>query len=250
MCRAHFEKSAPVGLATSSTVGAVTVSPSSKPTISPRPSDSPRLTTPSNRGHVFKGHHTAHSRPTGSVSSGIPRRTGVSKLNNMKASDFIEPNRSGSVASESIQPSSPSVAQQPISIPESSTSPKDIPDQLDWSVDFNSNVKPALNVKLERILIPGAPVWCVRFSPDGRYLAAGVNNGRTYTYDAKTGAKSWSVTFILVWGTSIDFLDSFLADNYEPGKRGIWSLCFSPDGKYLAVGASDGQLRVPFLLLK
>jgi len=105
-------------------------------------------------------------------------------------------------------------------------------------------------VKLEHVLTPGDVVLCVRFSPDGKYLAVGVGNGRTYIYDAKTGAKSWSVTFILVLGTPIDFLDSFLADNCEPGKRSIWSLCFSPDGKCLAVGASDGQLRVPFLLLK
>jgi len=247
MCRAHFEKHAPAGLAASSSAGVVIVSPSSKPKISPRPSNSPRLSAPSNRGRVFKGHHTVQNRPTGSVSSGIPRRPGVSKLNNTKASDFIEPNRSASV---SIQPSPLSIARRPISLPETSTSPKDIPNQLGWSVDFNSNVKPALNMKLERILIPGAPVGCVRFSPDGRYLAVGVDNRWIYIYDVKTGAKSWSVTFILVWRTSIDFRDSSLADNSEKTKQMVWCLCFSPDGKYLAVGGPDRKLRVLFVLLE
>ena len=86
----------------------------------------------------------------------------------------------------------------PISLPETSTSPKDIPNQLDrWSVNFDSNVEPVLNVKLEYVLTPGGTVWRVRFSPDGKYLAVGVDNGGTYIYDVKTGTKSWSVT--LFW---------------------------------------------------
>jgi len=255
-CRAHFQKYAPVGLALSSTAGAVIVSPSSKPKFSLlHSSNSPISSAPSNRvslwHRVFKGHRTTSphspSRPTDSVTSDITGGSGVSQFRNVVASDFIQPNRSVSVSSESTQLS---VAQHPISLPET-TSPKNIPNQLEWwSVDFNSNVKRAPNVKLEHVLTPGDKVFCVRFSPDRKYLAVGVNNGRTYIYDAKTGAKSWSVTFILVWGTSIDFLDSLLADNYETEKRGIWSLCFSPDGKYLAVSALGGQLRVPFLLFK
>ena len=185
----------------------------------------------------------APNRPTDSV------RSGVSQFNNAKTFDFIQPNRSISVSSESIQLSSLSVTQHPISLPETSTSPKDIPNQLDWwSVDFNSDVKPVLNVKLEHVLPPGDIVGRMRFTPDGKHLAAGVYNGRTYIYDVKTGAKSWSVTFIPVWRASIDFRDSFLADNSETRKLVIWSLCFSPDGKYLAEGASEGELRVRLLL--
>jgi len=126
-------------------------------------------------------------------------RSGVSQLNNAKASDFIEPNRS---ISESVQSSPLSVTQHAISFLETSASPKDITNQLDqWSVDFtDSNVKPALNAKLENVLIYGGRVWRVRFSPDGKYLAVGVNNGRTYIHDVKTGAKSWSVTFYSGFG--------------------------------------------------
>jgi len=238
-CRVHFVKYAPVGLGTSSTAGAVIVPPSSKFKFSlPRSSPSPSNPVPFWR-RVFK----SHSRPTDSANSDIPGRSGLSQLSNPKASDFIQPNRSVSVSSESIQPSSLSVTQQPISLPETSTCPTDVPNHMDWSVDFDGDVKPALNVKLEHVLTPGAVVGRVRFSPDGEYLAVGVDNG-TYIYDVKTGAKSWSVTLIPVWSPSIDFRVSFLADNSETRKRGIWSLCFSPDGKYLAVGHFDGQLRV------
>jgi len=123
--------------------------------------------------------------------------------------------------------------------------------ELGWlSVDYNDDVKRALNLKLEHVWTHGAVVMGVVFSPDRKYLAVGVVNRMTYIYDVKTGVKSWSVTFYSGLETSIDVRGSFLADNSETIKRAIWSLGFSPDGKYLAVGVADGQLRVPILLLE
>jgi len=125
--------------------------------------------------------------PTASV-----RRPGVSQLSNVKTSDFSQANQSVSLSSGSIQPSS----QYPISPPETST---DIPNQLDWSVGYNDDVKRVLNLKLDHVLTHGAVVMGVVFSPDGKYLAVGVLNGITYIYDLKTGVRTWSVTFTLVW---------------------------------------------------
>ena len=178
---------------TSSTVGAVIVSPSSKAKLSlPCASNSKR--SPSNGNRVFKSHHTAPNCPANSVRSGA---------SHVKAFNSSQHNQSVSISSESIQPS-PSVTQQPISLPETKTSPKD---QRDWSVNFNSVVKPELNLKVEHVLSHREIVGCMKFSPDRKYLAVGVNDGRrTYIYDLKTGAKSWSVAFILVWRTSIDFV--------------------------------------------
>ena len=173
-------------------MGGVTVSPSSKPKFSPpHLSNSPRSPAPSDW---------------------VPftRRSGVSQLSIAKASGFIQSNRSTSGSSDSIQPSSLSVTRHPMfRVPETSTSPKDIPNQLDWpSVDFNSNVKRALNVKLEHVLTNGGIVRHVRFSPDRDYLAIGVRNpSRTYIYDVKTGAKSWSAALLIsVWRHQLTFM--------------------------------------------
>ena len=111
---------------TSLTAGAVIVSPAKFFLL--RSSNSPRSSAPSNRvpfcHRAFKS-HTVPSRPTDSISSDTPERSGVSR-----------PHRSVSVSSESIQQTSLSVTRQPISVPETSTSPKYLPHR---SVDFNSD---------------------------------------------------------------------------------------------------------------
>jgi len=68
----------------------------------------------------------------------------------------------------------------------------------------------------------------VRFSADGKYLATGCNR-TAQIYDTKTGAK----TCVL-----IDEAASKQGDLY------IRSVCFSPDGKFLATGAEDKQIRI------
>ncbi|CEH14733.1 WD40 repeat-containing protein [Ceraceosorus bombacis] len=110
--------------------------------------------------------------------------------------------------------------------------PDEIPKDLkkegsDWMAIFNPKVKRMLDVNLVHTLMHESVVCCVRFSPDGKYLATGCNRS-AQIYDTKTGAKTCVLT-------------------EQTNKRGdlyIRSVCFSPDGQFLATGAEDRQIRI------
>ena len=97
---------------------------------------------------------TVPSRPTDSVSSDTAERSGVSRLSNAKASDFIQPtslspfplNRFNKPHYLSYDSLYPSWNQHLSKI------------HTHWSVDFNSDVKLVRNVKLEHVLGPRTSV--------------------------------------------------------------------------------------------
>ena len=111
--------------------------------------------------------------------------------------------------------------------------PDEVPRELkkegsDWIAIFNPKVKRVLDVNLVHTLMHESVVCCVRFSPDGKYLATGCNRS-AQIYDTKTGAKACVLS---------DPPNSAKGDLY------IRSVCFSPDGKFLATGAEDRQIRI------
>ncbi|MCO5585343.1 hypothetical protein L7F22_039276 [Adiantum nelumboides] len=111
--------------------------------------------------------------------------------------------------------------------------PEDVPKDLkkegsDWWAIFNPKVKRQLDVSLVHTLMHESVVCCVRFSPDGKFLATGCNKS-AQIYDTKTGAKT-----------------CVLSDQ-PPNHKGdlyIRSVCFSPCGRFLATGAEDRQIRL------
>ncbi|KAI9316074.1 WD40-repeat-containing domain protein [Dichotomocladium elegans] len=98
----------------------------------------------------------------------------------------------------------------------------------DWFALFNPKQPRYLKVELMQNLDHPSVVCCVKFSADGRWLAAGCNRV-TYIYDAMTGQ-----------------LATQLEDKsvQKEGDLYIRSVCFSPDGKFLATGAEDKKIRV------
>lgn len=67
---------------------------------------------------------------------------------------------------------------------------------------------PTLQMKLERIWTHRRFINSVKFSPDGKYVAVGVADGRgfdsqrTYVYDATIGKKIWSVGILHIFAPS------------------------------------------------
>jgi WD40 repeat protein len=63
--------------------------------------------------------------------------------------------------------------------------------QPDWSVAYNPKLTQALHIDLVKTLNFTARVNCLKFSPDGRYLAVGLSSGRTTIYDVEKRLNIW-----------------------------------------------------------
>ncbi|KAI9473547.1 MAG: WD40-repeat-containing domain protein [Benjaminiella poitrasii] len=98
----------------------------------------------------------------------------------------------------------------------------------DWFALFNPKTTRQLKVDLVHTLDHPSVVCCVKFSLDGRYLAAGCNRA-TFIYDVATSQR---VAVLQDENIKVE------------GDLYIRSVCFSPDGQFLATGAEDMQIRI------
>lgn len=106
--------------------------------------------------------------------------------------------------------------------------------EADWFAIFNPAVPRLLDVELLHTLAHESVVCCVRFSHDGKYVATGCN-------------KSAQI-FEVLTGQKVCHLQDENVDNQ--GDLYIRSVCFSPDGQYLATGAEDKLIRVWIFLFE
>lgn len=135
------------------------------------------------------------------------------------------------------QPPLPNVGNQLADLDPDQLRPDQKREGLDWFAVFNPRIRRVLDVDLVHNLPHESVVCCVRFSLDGRYVATGCNRS----------AQIFEVTT----GNQVTKLQDESVD--KDGDLYIRSVCFSPDGKYLATGAEDKQIRVcgsPQVLLK
>jgi glucose repression regulatory protein TUP1 len=101
----------------------------------------------------------------------------------------------------------------------------------DWFAVFNPRARRVLDVDLIHNLPHQSVVCCVRFSLDGRYVATGCNRA-AQIFDVETG------------NPVAHLQDGTLP---EDGDLYIRSVCFSPNGLYLATGAEDKVIRVSLM---
>ncbi len=106
----------------------------------------------------------------------------------------------------------------------------DVPDEHkqgdeDWSALFSPYIPRRLEITHLRTLQYPDRVLCLRFSPDGRYLAAAVLQ-TVQLYDRNLG------TFVI------------LKESHKTDISRIRSLSFSADGRTLVTGSEDSAVRV------
>jgi general transcriptional corepressor TUP1 len=105
-------------------------------------------------------------------------------------------------------------------------------DGPDWFAVFNPQTRRVLDVNLVHTLPHTSVVCCVRFSHDGRFVATGCNRS-AQIFNVQNGELLYHLQ------------DASLP---EDGDLYIRSVCFSPDGRYLATGAEDKIIRVSYFV--
>jgi WD40 repeat protein len=67
------------------------------------------------------------------------------------------------------------------------------------NVFHNPEIEQALHIDLVKTFNFVAKVYCVKFSPDGKYLAVGLDkSGKTYIYDVEKGLFLWLALLLTI----------------------------------------------------
>ncbi|AOA63270.1 General transcriptional co-repressor [Komagataella phaffii CBS 7435] len=106
----------------------------------------------------------------------------------------------------------------------------------EYYVLYNPDLPKEIEVEMVHSLDHSSVVCCVRFSNDGKFLATGCNK-LTQVFDVQTG----ELVARLSDDSSANANGTYDTDT---GDLYIRSVCFSPDGKYLATGAEDKLIRI------
>lgn len=112
---------------------------------------------------------------------------------------------------------------------------QDLPEHLkiegdDWFAGFNPDVPRTLDLELRHKLTTDTPwVLCIRFSPDGTLLAAGIDGG-VQIFNVDNGQKVCEL-------------------KHGSGEQGwgddmVRAICYFPHGKTLAAAGDDGKIRL------
>ncbi|KAI0266558.1 WD40 repeat-like protein [Gloeopeniophorella convolvens] len=109
-------------------------------------------------------------------------------------------------------------------------SPEFLKEGADWFAVFNPAVQRVMDINLASAFAHNKAVCSVRFSPDGKRLAVGLDNG-VCLYDVTTGQQ-----------TLLPFPDP--SEPAKPARNFIRSVAFSPDGVLLAAGSEDKLIRI------
>ncbi|ONH77322.1 Transcriptional repressor TUP1 [Pichia kudriavzevii] len=106
----------------------------------------------------------------------------------------------------------------------------------DYYLVYNPNIPKKVDISLVHSFDHTSVVCCVSFSKDGKFLATGCNK-LTQVFSVETG----DLVARLNDESSVSPTGGYDTDT---GDLYIRSVCFSPDGKFLATGAEDKIIRI------
>ncbi|EEB09699.1 transcriptional corepressor Tup12 [Schizosaccharomyces japonicus yFS275] len=101
-------------------------------------------------------------------------------------------------------------------------------EETDWSVTYAQGVTPSIAINLLHTLEHTSVICCVKFSHDGKLLATGCNRA--------------ALVFSVETGQLLTHLQEESSE--KEGDLYVRSVAFSADGKYLATGVEDRQIRI------
>lgn len=104
-----------------------------------------------------------------------------------------------------------------------------------WYAVFNKNVSLHFDLYLVQTLEHIGCVYCIQFSPDGKYVVTGCDN-IAQVFEVSSGTRVASF--------------SQLEDDTETVNVEVRALGFSPDGRYLAIAGEPGTVRISDLQTK
>ena len=161
----------------------------------------PRPQSPANSGFSFSWRRLLKANASDRIPSGSRPPTLTSAMHRSTITDIFPstPPQPLPILSTPTDMASPPPVLTTMPATITSSTPKIVPKVPRWSVSRDSTAEAALDVTFVRAFDYKDWVQSVRFSADGKYLAAAlsdgdVTNGRTMICDVETGEKTWSVS--------------------------------------------------------
>ena len=161
---------------------------SSQPTVQPNPTVQPKPTV---QPTVQPKKPSASPTPSKNGAPTDKPRRRTTFLKKVKSVFTASPDKAKQVKAQTSTTHLQTPTPSPLSRLPSSTNTNPGVEPGEWSVAYNDRVETAFGVEDAHLFFHAATIECVKFSPNGRHLAAACSDGKAYIYDVESGGLTW-----------------------------------------------------------